>query len=174
MLSRYVFEVERFKGGSRDVTRDVLERGHSVGVLGYDPARDEIVLISEFRPGAAVVGDPAFFETLIAGTIEGDESAITVAAREMKEEAGLALLEPVLVHAGAYVSAGGTSEKIAIVAGRVDTESAGGIHGKRSEDEDIKTVVLSATEFIRRVRGGEIRDMKTLLAGYWFAEQRRL
>ena len=71
------------------------------------------------------------------------------------------------------LSAGGTSEKIAIVAGRVDTSSAGGIHGKAREDEDIRTVVLAADEFLRRVRNAEVSDMKTLLAGYWFADNRR-
>lgn len=171
-LSRYVFDVERFRGGSREVVWDVMERGHSVGVLGYDPARDEIVLINEFRPGAAVAGDPPFFDTLIAGTIEGAESALTAAIREMQEEAGLTLTHPVLIHGGAYVSAGGTSEKVALVAGRVDTESAGGIHGKAREDEDIRTVVLPADEFLRRVRNAEVSDMKTLLAGYWLADNR--
>jgi ADP-ribose pyrophosphatase len=172
-LSRYVFEVERFEGGHREVVWDVMERGHSVGVLGHDPERDEVVLIREFRPGAAVAGDPAFFETLVAGTIEGDESPETVAIREMKEEAGLVLTEPVVIHAGAYVSAGSTSEKVAIVAGRVDTRLAGGIHGKAREDENIKTVVLPAAEFIHKVRSGALFDMKTLLAGYWLAENRR-
>lgn len=172
-FSRYVFEVERFEGGHREVVWDVMERGHSVGVLGHDPVRDEIVLIREFRPGAAVAGEAPFFESLIAGTIDGAESAVTVAIREMREEAGLVLTEPVVIHPGAYVSAGSTSEKVAIVAGRVDTRAAGGIHGKAQEDENIKTVVLPAAEFIRRVRHGEVRDMKTLLAGYWLADVTR-
>jgi hypothetical protein len=54
---------------------------------------------------------------------------------------------------------------------RVDTGSAGGIHGNASENEDILTVVLSAKPFIDRVRSGDINDLKTLVAGYWFAEQ---
>jgi ADP-ribose pyrophosphatase len=77
----------------------------------------------------------------------------------------------VLVHSGAYVSSGGTSEKISIVYGTVDTALAGGVHGNREEDEDILSVVLPANVFIERVRGGEINDLKTLVAGYWFAER---
>jgi ADP-ribose pyrophosphatase len=76
----------------------------------------------------------------------------------------------VLIHPGAYVSSGGTSEKIAIVYGTVDTGHAGGIHGNATENEDILTVVLPAKLFIERVRSGDISDLKTLVAGYWFAE----
>jgi ADP-ribose pyrophosphatase len=169
-LNHYVFSVERYEGGVRDVEWDVMERGHSVGVLGYDPHRDEVVLINEFRPGAAVAGDHPFFDTIVAGTIDGGESPLAAAVREMKEEAGLALSEPVLVHPGAYVSAGGTSEKVAVVVGVVDSTLAGGIHGKRREDENIKAVVQAADEFVRRVKSAEILDMKTIVAGLWLAE----
>jgi ADP-ribose pyrophosphatase len=90
----------------------------------------------------------------------------------MEEEGGLDLTEPILIHEGAYVSAGGTSEKVAIVFGIVDTSHAGGVHGKRGEDEDIKAVIQPTAKFLRRVRAGEIVDMKTLLAGYLLAENK--
>jgi ADP-ribose pyrophosphatase len=172
-LNRYVFHVDRFVGAGRDVTWDVMERGNSVGVLGYDPQRDEVVLINEFRPGALASGDSPFFDSLVAGTVGKGETSVTAAIREMKEEGGLDLQDPIVVHSGAYVSAGGTSEKVAIVFGIVDTSKAGGIHGKRSEDEDIKAVVQSTAEYLRRVRSGEIVDMKTIVAGYWFAEYKQ-
>lgn len=44
------------------------------------------------------------------------------------------------------------------------------MHGNATENEDILTVVLPAQVFIEQVRRGEINDMKTLIAGYWFAE----
>jgi ADP-ribose pyrophosphatase len=90
----------------------------------------------------------------------------------MKEETGLDLREPVLVHPGAYVSSGGTSETVAIVVGLVDSPVAGGVHGNANESEDICTVVLAAQEFIDRVRRADITDFKTLVAGYWLAENR--
>jgi hypothetical protein len=75
-----------------------------------------------------------------------------------------------LMHPGAYVSSGGTSEKISIVYGTVDTGQAGGVHGNATENEDILTVVLPAKAFIDPVRSGDINDLKTLVAGYWLAE----
>jgi ADP-ribose pyrophosphatase len=65
-----------------------------------------------------------------------------------------------------------TSERIVLVFGTVDTSHAGGVHGMDDEHEDILTVVLPAQVFIDRVRNADINDLKTLVAGYWFAEFR--
>jgi ADP-ribose pyrophosphatase len=167
----YEFEVEQHHGGMRRISWEVMERGNSVAVLGHDVKRDEIVLANEFRPGALVSGEYAYLDNLVAGSIEDGETALEAAVREMREEAGLALNDPEVIHSGAYVSSGGTSEKISLVYGRVDTSGAGGVHGNAAEQEDILTVVMPARRFIERVRNGDINDLKTLVAGYWFAER---
>jgi ADP-ribose pyrophosphatase len=172
-VNRYDLEIERHAGGTQTRTWEVMERGNSVGVLGFDPARDAVVLINEMRPGVLVAGDYPFTDNLVAGGMGKGESPLDAAAREMKEETGLELHDAQLIHPGAYVSSGGTSEKIALVVGRVDSSLAGGIHGNPNESEDILTVVLPADEFIARSRRAEITDFKTLLAAYWLAEHRR-
>jgi len=169
---RYEFDVEKYGGGIRRTSWEMMERGNAVAVLGHDPGRDEVVLGNEFRPGLMAAGDYPYRDNLVAGTIEDNETALEAAVREMREETGLALSDPVLIHPGAYVSSGGTSERIAIVYGTVDTSQAGGVHGNVTENEDILTVVLPARVFIDRVRSGDINDLKTLVAGYWFAERR--
>jgi ADP-ribose pyrophosphatase len=168
---RYEFDVERHRGGNMRITWEVMERGHAVAVLGHDPRRDEVVLVNEFRPGALVSNEYPYRDNLVAGAIDGDETALQAAVREMREEANLELRDPLLIHPGAYVSSGGTSEKISLVYGTVDTSVAGGVHGAIHENEDILTTVLPAQVFIDRVRQGEINDLKTLVAGYWFAER---
>lgn len=170
---RYEFEVEKHQGGVGLISREVMVRGNAVAVLGHDAERDEVVLANEFRPGALVAGDYAYRDNLVAGGIDHGESPLDAAVREMQEETGLLLTDPVLIHSGAYVSSGGTSEKISIVYGTVDTRHAGGVHGNAAEHEDILSVVLPATVFLQRVRSGQIDDLKTLVAGYWFAERRR-
>ena len=170
-VNRYELEVERHAGDSRVVTWEVMERGNAVAVLGYDPMRDEVVLANELRPGMLAAGDYPFSDNLVAGSIAPGEDAMAAAVREMQEETGLELRDPQIIHPGAYVSSGGTSEKIIVVVGFVDaSEAAGGVHGNPDESEDILTVVLHADEFIERVRAAAITDLKTLVAGYWFAD----
>ena len=169
-LYRYRFEIEQHRGGTRTVTWEMMERGHSVGVLGHDPKRDEIVLVNECRPGVLVTGQYPFRDQLVAGVVEKDESPLDAATREMREEAGLDLRDPALIHPGAFVSSGGTSERIALVYGIVDTSNAGGAYGT-DESEDTLVVVLPVQVFLDRVRSGEVTDFKTLLAGYWLAER---
>jgi ADP-ribose pyrophosphatase len=167
---RYRLEIERHGGGSRVVRWEMMERGRSVAVLGHDPKRDEIVLVNECRPGVLVNGEQPFRDQLVAGVIDGEESPIEAAAREMREEAGLELRDPVLIHPGAYVSSGGTSERISLVYGTIDTSNAGGIYGMGAS-EDALVVVQPVQTFLDRVRRGDIEDFKTMLAGYWLAER---
>jgi ADP-ribose pyrophosphatase len=169
---RYEFDTEKHGGGFRRTAWEMMERGDAVAVLAHDPVREEVVLGNEFRPGALVAGEYPYRDNLIAGGIRNQEAVLQAAVREMQEETGLVLGAPVLIHSGAYVSSGGTSEKVAIVYGTVDTSRAGGVHGNATESEDILTVVLPAKVFIDRVRNGDINDLKTLVAGYWFAERR--
>ena len=169
---QYEFDVEKHDGKTRRMAWEMMERGDAVAVLGHDPSRDEVVLGNEFRPGVLVAGGYPYRDNLVAGGIEQGETALQAAVREMHEETGLILTNPTLIHAGAFVSSGGTSEKISIVYGIVDTGRAGGVHGNATENEDILSVVLPATVFVDRIRSGDINDLKTLVAGYWFAEHR--
>jgi ADP-ribose pyrophosphatase len=94
---RYEIDVEKHGGGTRRTSWEVMERGNAVAVLGHDPARNEVVLGNEFRPGALVSGDYPYRDNLVAGAIDNDETALQAAVREMQEEAGLVLGEyPVL------------------------------------------------------------------------------
>jgi len=171
-MYRYQFDVDQHGGGARRSSWELMERGNAVAVLGHDPGRDEVVLVNEFRPGALVAGEYPYRDNLVAGAIGSHENVLEAAVREMQEETSLVLTNPVLIHPGAFVSSGGTSEKISIVYGTVNTALAGGVHGNASEHEDILSIVLPAKVFIDRVRSGDINDLKTLVAGYWFAEHK--
>lgn len=171
-VDQYDIKMDRHEGGTQRVVREVFERGHAVGVLAYDPKRDEVVLVNEMRVGILAAGEYPYTDTVPAGGINAGEAEVDAAVREMMEETGLDLKKPKTIHAGAYVSPGGTSERISIVFGIVDSSKVGSIHGNADEKEDIRTLALSSREFMKRIRGGEINDMKTMLAGYWLVENR--
>jgi ADP-ribose pyrophosphatase len=171
-IRRYEIEVDRFDGGRQRVVRFIMERGHAVGVLAYDPGADCVVLVNEMRPGILVAGEAAFSDSLIAGMIDANETALEAAVRETREEAGLELRDPRIIHRQAYVSPGGTSESVTLVVGTVTAPESESIHGNAAEDEDLRTTLLSARKLMNRIRSGAINDLKTITAGYWLTANR--
>src|SRR5262245_48378195 len=72
---RYYFRHGLHQGGmSGIITREVFERGQAAAVLPYDPVRDEVVLIRQFRAGAHVAGRHPFTWEAVAGIIEANET----------------------------------------------------------------------------------------------------
>lgn len=89
-LDRVQLRHELFAGGmGREISREIFVRHDAVCVLPYDPQRDEVVLIEQFRVGAmGKTANPWLIE-LVAGLIDKDEQPEEVAHREAQEEAGL-------------------------------------------------------------------------------------
>jgi ADP-ribose pyrophosphatase len=173
-VDRYRLRHRRYDGGwSGEMSREIFVRGRAVGLLLYDPGRDAVVLVEQFRLPAHLAGFSAWQLEIVAGLVDHvDESEGEVALREAREEAGLAVLgELVPVHRF-LTSPGATTETVAIFCGRVDAGDADGIHGLAEEQEDIKVVVASADEAIARARAGEIENAIALLALYWLADHR--
>jgi ADP-ribose pyrophosphatase len=173
-LVRYHLQHKLYRGGwSAEMEREIFERGRTVGILLYDPDRDEVVLVEQFRLAAHLAGMPAWELEVVAGIVDKEgESEIELAQRETHEEAGLALIgEPIFLH-HYLLSPGACPETIHLFAGRVDASKAGGIHGLAAENEDIKVVVLAFNEAMRKLRADEIKNGPTLLALYWLAAER--
>ena len=57
------------------ISREVFERGQAGAVLLYDPQRDEVILIRQFRAGAYVAGHHPWIWEAVAGIIEENETA---------------------------------------------------------------------------------------------------
>ena len=69
-IVRYRLRHALFRGGmGEELVREVFERGHAAAVLPYDPVRDQVVLIEQFRIGAlGVVDEPWLLEPVAALT----------------------------------------------------------------------------------------------------------
>jgi ADP-ribose pyrophosphatase len=166
-IDRYRLRHTLHEGGmSREIVREVFERGHAVGILPFDPGRDEVVMIEQFRIGAYAAGAEPWLTEIVAGIIEQGESAEHVARREITEEAGLKVGElwPMVRY---LVSPGGTSEKVELFLGRVDARGAEGVHGLDHEEEDIRVFPLPYAEAAAMVEEGKIGNAMTLIALQW-------
>lgn len=166
-IDEYLLKHELFRGGmTGTIKRQLLERGHAVAVILYDPALDNIVLIEQFRIGAMQDQQTPWLLELVAGMIDEDETEEAVALRETKEEAGIELIrcEKILHY---YSSPGGCSEEISLFYGEVDSSKAEGIHGLDHEDEDIKVHVISYDAAIELLQTGRINSATPIIGLQW-------
>ncbi|MBN8197043.1 NUDIX domain-containing protein [Thalassospira povalilytica] len=172
-LDVYRLQHDKFDGGkSAILEREVLERGHAVALLPYDPVRDEVVLIEQFRPGTLSVQNhyrdmPVWLTEIVAGIIEDGESAEDVARRETIEEAGCEIIGPLELISRYYVTPGCSSETVTMYYGRVDTSNAGGIHGLAEEGEDIRVFTVSADECFAMLQNGQLCNATATIALQW-------
>lgn len=171
-MDRLRLRHRQFAGGwGPEISREIFERGHAAALLPWDPIRDEVVLIEQFRVGAMTAGADPWLTEIVAGIIEHGESAEDVVRRETVEEAGCAVteVEPVM---DLFTTPGGSSERIAIFIGRVDAKGVGGIHGLADEGEDIRVFPEPLDDALRRMTTGGINNMTAVVALQWLALNR--
>ena len=158
-------------GWTPPLEREVCVRGTAAGLLPYDPDRDTVVLVEQFRMGPFVAGDPPWMTEIVAGMVEPGETPEAVASRECVEEAGCAP-SALLPIARYFPSPGGLSERVHLFCGRVDSREAGTAGGLAHDHEDIRVRVVPW----RTVRAGLARsdyaNAATLLALQWLALNR--
>lgn len=172
-VDRYRLRHRMFAGGWTEVMqREVFERGHAVAALLYDPDRDVLVMIEQFRIGAFAAGRPAWLMEIVAGIIGDGETPEEVARREAVEETGSRIVGPLELIGEFLMTPGGSSETVTLYCGRVDAEGAGGIHGLEHEHEDIKVHVVTSDAAIRMLDDQRITNATTAVALSWFARHR--
>lgn len=161
-----------FRGGwSGELVRDLFHRGTCVAVIPYDPVNDTVVLIEQFRVGALKFkADPWLLE-IVAGAVEEGESPPQVARREALEEAGCEIKHLIRI-SEFFTTPGGSSEKITLFCGIVDTAGIGGLHGLAEEDEDIRVEVVGFGEAWGLLENGAIDSAIPIIALQWLAMNR--
>lgn len=162
----------RFDGGwSPLLSRELLVREAAVAVLPYDPVRDEVVLIEQFRVGACLrPGNPWLLE-VVAGLMKPGEQPEEVAHRETAEETGLAVQALLPMH-HYFSSPGGSAEFFHLYLGRVDARDAGGVHGLADEHEDIRVHPMPLQDALARLAAGDINNALTIIGLQWLALHR--
>lgn len=171
-IEKWRLRHRRFDGAwSETVEREVFARPPAAAVVPYDPARDAVVLIEQFRIGAFAAGVEPWLVEVVAGIVEPGESPVDVARREAVEEAGcdILALEPI---GRILPSPGGDSELVYLYCGKVDSAGLGGLHGLTEEHEDIRAFVLPFAQAFERVTEAGVSNANALIALQWLALNR--
>jgi len=172
-IDRLSLRHKLFGGGmSPTLVREIFERGHAVACLPYDPDRDHVVLIEQFRPGPYAAGDPQpWLIEAVAGIVEPGETNEDVVRREAMEEMGRPVGD--LFHiVDLYPTPGGSSESIGIYVGRVDSTEAEGVYGAKDEGEDIRVFSLALDEALAWFDSGRIVNANLVVPLLWLARNR--
>lgn len=165
-LDKIVFQHEKFNGEmSEEITRLNFDRGDAVAVLLYDAEKDSVILVNQFRYPAYVNGGPGWLLEIVAGIIDNDRDAESVARSELMEEAGYKV-DSLEFISKFYLSPGGSSERIYLYIAYAHRKVASG-GGKKGEHEDIQVVELPLEKALNMIATGEICDAKTIIALQW-------
>ncbi len=155
----------------KEIGRELFVRGEAVAVVLYDPRRDLIGMVEQFRVGALDEPNGPWCYEVVAGMLEEGESPEDVARRELLEEAN------VTPYAMEYIcnylsSPGGSDEKLHLFCGLCDLGSAGGVFGLQEEGEDIRVHILAAEDVFAELLNGAFNNAAALICLQWLQMNR--
>lgn len=165
-LSTFDVAYTSSKGHTDRLKREIYHRTPAAAVFLYDPTRDIVVLVRQFRLPVYLHEKPGFTLEAPAGLLDEDapEEAIR---REVLEETGYRARDVRFLFR-VYSSPGAVTETIHLFAALVepsDRVAAGG--GLADEHEDIEVVEMSLQEALDMIDSGEIIDAKTIILLQW-------
>ena len=170
----YQLRHRRFDGGqSETLDRAAFVSGDAACVLPYDPVRDRVLLIEQFRIGPMARGDrnPWLLEP-VAGRVDPLETPEEAARREAVEEAGITLGD-LIPTPHFYPTPAAKSEYLYCYIGLADLpdlpEGGGGL---ADEHEDIRRHLVSFDRLMELVETGEAENGPLLVIALWLARQR--
>lgn len=173
-MVRFHLRHRLFAGGWTPIlNREVVLHGKVAAVIPYDPVRDSVVLIEQFRNGIYAAGDPQPWSVSIAdGMIEPGESATEMARRETLEETGCTVgrLEEAL---NFYSSPGGSSQHVTLFCGEVSAEGVGGNYGVAEEGEDIRPYEVSFDEAIGMIDADSLDNAISIVGLQWLSRNHK-
>jgi nudix-type nucleoside diphosphatase (YffH/AdpP family) len=164
----------RYDGkASETIERAAFIMADAVTVLPYDPIRQRVLLVEQFRVAPFLRGDqsPWILEP-IAGRIDPGETPESTAHREAQEEAGIEFSKLHLV-GGYYPSPGAATEYIWSYVGIADLpDDCTGVAGLDSEGEDIASLLLSVDDLLSLVDQGALDTGPLSITALWLARHK--
>ncbi len=174
LTREYALRHPGFGGGTSPLLkREVFVATDAAIVLPYDPVRDRVLLVEQFRMGPYGRGDPRPWSLEpVAGRVDAGETPEEAARRECVEEARIALgsLELISRH---YCSPGCSTEYFHLYLGLCTLPEDGhGQGGLATENEDIRTHILPFDRAVRLLETGEADNGPLVLSLTWLSRER--
>lgn len=173
-IEEYDVSWRRFDGTmSAAVTRAAFVSGDAVTVLPYDPLRDRVLIVEQFRAGPMARGDAQAWQLEpIAGRVDPGETPEQAARREAVEEAGLVLTDLIEV-ARYYPSPGAVSEFLYSYVALTDLpDGLAGVFGVADEAEDIRGHLIGFDRLMDLVGSGEVQNAPLILTALWLQREK--
>lgn len=165
-LVGYQIDYTDREGVTHRLPREVYHRTPAACILLYDPRRDIVVLVKQFRLPAHLNGDPSWMIEVPAGLLDGDEPEAAI-RREAMEETGYTVRDVRFLFRS-YPAPGSITEVVHFFAAAIDTAdrtSNGG--GLEEEHEDIEVLEIPLPQAVTMIEKGEIIDLKTIMLLQW-------
>jgi len=154
------------------LNRSALMQGSAVIVLPYDPVRDMVLLVEQFRTPVFLIDDPnPWMWEPVAGMIDPGETPQEAARREAMEEAhvDLSALE---CAGGAYSSSGSSTEYVHLYVGLAELTKTVTGAGVCTEGEDIRSKIVPYDQFVQQLDANEFKDLPLLSLAHWLVRHR--
>lgn len=146
---------------------ELLHVGRVAAVLPFDPARNEFVLLRQFRIGAHLGHGKGLNIEIVAGRVDEGEDVDEAARRELAEETGLVARR--ILRLFDFSPAPAASDEFAtIYLADIDARALQPVSGLEEENETILPFRLPAEEARAALLGGALRNGYTIAALSWF------
>ncbi|MDD8024743.1 MAG: NUDIX domain-containing protein [Paracoccaceae bacterium] len=173
-VEEYHLRHRTFAGGMSPVLeRAAFISGDATVVLPYDPLRDRVLLVEQFRAGPLARGDanPWSLEA-IAGRVDAGETPQEAARREAVEEAGVTLTD-LIPAPNFYPSPGAKTEFLYCYLALADLpDDAARPGGLEEEGEDIRPHLIAFSELMALIDSGEVENAPLLVLALWLERMR--
>jgi len=168
---RYHLTLKGADGETVAQQRDVIVAGKVAVVIPIDLARDEIVVLRQFRLAAHIANGRGELVEFVAGRVEPDEAVIAAARRECEEEIGVApdKLIPVVTY---LTTPGLTDEEVTIFLAAIDASRVRDGSHTSPDGERLEIFRASLDGLLAALDRGMMRGSPVIIGLQWLALNR--